>query len=183
MLLKLLKFSLHLLHTGLSGLQLICPIYHKRTSQQALSGPESFHLEEIHKGLQKGFAKKKAAPSYSLLNLCALLSYGMSVMLQCHQFGVLIWKFMNTVKSRSQKKNREPQAGHRSFESACENPFLPLQFCSMEVEWHLLPFPFKYSKKSSIEKCIQVFLNSYKYQNNLIHRFLPNVASILIQSL
>lgn len=52
----------------------------------------------------------------------------------------------------------------------------------MEVEWYLLPFPFKYLKKSSIEKRIQLLLNSYTYQNNLIHRFLPNVASILIQS-
>lgn len=90
---------------------------------------------------------------------------------------------MSTVKRRSQKKNWEPQPGHQPFESACKNLFRPLKFYSMEVERHLLPFPFKYSKKSSTEKCIQVLLNSYKYKNNLIHRFLPNVASILIQRL
>lgn len=34
-----------------------------------------------------------------------------------------------------------------SLESAYENPFFPLHFCSTEVEWHLLPFLFKYLKK------------------------------------
>lgn len=77
----LLNFSLHLLHTVLSGLQLICPIYHKKTSQQALSGPEPFRLEEFHRGLQKRSARKKADPSLSFLNPCSRLSYGMSVML------------------------------------------------------------------------------------------------------
>lgn len=92
----------------------------------------------------------------------------MCIMLIFHQFEVLKWKHRTAVESRKHKKNRESQARHRPFESACENPSLPLHFCSMEVEWCLLPFPFKYLKKSSIEKCIQLLLNSYTYQNNLI---------------
>lgn len=126
---------------AVSGLQSIHPVFHKKNSQQTLSGPASFHLEELHRGLQKGCARKKADPSFSPLTTCALpswafLSYSMSIMLKFHQFRVLIWKHMNVVTRRKQKKNWEPQAGHQSLESACENPSLPLHSCSMEVEWY-----------------------------------------------
>lgn len=95
--------------TAVSGLQLIHPVFHEKNSQQTRSVPARFHLEELHWGLPKGCVRRKAVLSFSPLTTCALpswafLSYGMSVMPQLYQFGVLIWKCMNAAKGRKQKE-------------------------------------------------------------------------------
>lgn len=104
----LLKPNFHFTcSTAVSGLQLVHPIFHEKNSQQILSVCSSFHLEELHRGPQKGCVRKKAEPSFSPLTSCtlptwAILSRSMSAMLKFHQFGVLIWKC--NVNMRKQKE-------------------------------------------------------------------------------
>lgn len=169
--------------TAVSGLQLICPYSTRKTASKPFLVLHLSIWKSSIEGCKEVVQGKKADPSFSPLTTCALpgwafLSYGMSVMLKFHQFEVLIWKHMNGVNRRKQKKKLDNGLLSQLVK------ILPFLCTSVPWKWSGTYFLSHSNtwRNQVLRNVFSFLLNSYTYQNNLIHRFLPNVASILIQS-